>query len=162
MDNIEASVINHDTLTYSMGFVAEMAILIDGPDGARKRIKELIANGFIHMEEVLDELPDVPATQEDRYQRALDLVNVLGRAVGNELNELSHKGDREHLYRVFYEGMLSDYKRKVIGSSIERVVFDCGRGAGQILFSVSELERKEVIDTIMQDARIIFEEGVEA
>ena len=157
--NIKANIINHDKLCYGMGFITEMVLLIDGPKKAHKQIKKLIAKGV--PAELMEEPFDVPADDGERYQRALELVNAIGRAAGEELNEIGHEGDIQHLYRIFREGSTSNSDRKVVGSSLEKVFFDCGLGAGTIIFNVVKPDTEKKLGTLLSEMHEAFKLGVE-
>lgn len=161
--NIAASIVDHNTLSYSSDFVAEMALLIDGPEEMRRKFREMRLGppGFAEAAKAAADSPVIlPADDEDRYRRALGLVRVIGYAAGVELDEIGHTGDMSHLYRIFREGTVSSNKRQVIGSNIERAFFEAGLGAGTILFNVRKCENAEDVRGTIADAETAFREGV--
>ena len=157
-NQIEVKIINHNMLFCSTNATAEMYLLIYGSKKAHKLIKKLVADGY--PKELMGVSFNVPVNNEERYQRALDLVNAIGRAAGRELYEIGHKGDLEHLYRIFCEGTTSSRDKNIIGSSVEQAFFNCGLEAGTIIFNVVKPDTKEKFGTIMNDARNAFVEGV--
>jgi hypothetical protein len=136
-----------------------MTLLIDGPKKAHKQIKKLIAACRVPLD-VMDEPFDIPSDDDERYQRALELVYVIGKAAGEELDRTACEMGEKHLCRIFREGMLSEMKRKVVGSGIEKAVFECGQGAGTIVLLVRPPKTKEVFNTVMSDGEKAFMKGV--
>ena len=159
MNCIKECHFNGGNIFYNFPLFAELILLTMGPKKAHKEIKKLVSIGF--PKEIFDIPFVVPVDENERYERALNLINVIGRAVGKELAEVNHNGDMEHLYRIFREGMLSGFKRNVNGSTIERIFYEAGCASGHTVFNIRKVDTKEILDNIMLDARTAFEGGIE-
>ena len=159
--DIQVRIVNHDKVAYNMDATVEMILLTGGPAKVRKLLRQL-RNDPNFPKSTLTEKFITPTDEEERYVRALALVNNIGCAAGRELNEIGHKGNLEHLYRIFHEGVTSSKDKKVIGSSIERAFFECGFSAGAVIFNtVNPDTTKKNPLTILRELYEAFKQGVE-
>jgi hypothetical protein len=132
MTRAEASVLNGETLCYDANFVIELAALMLDKDEAMEKLKNLsektggTATDFLASR--LEEPLNFPAKKSEAYDRALSLVEAIGRAVGEELSRRDFMGEIEPYYLTFFQGMKSRRKPEdVSGSSLEKLFFMCGQ-----------------------------------
>ena len=158
--NVQAYIVNHDTVTYNADFSVEFLLLANDPARIEEQLQK-ICDGLINFQSIKTETFFIPSNEEERYERALALVNSIGFAAGRELKEIDYEGNYEDLYRIFCEGVILNNDKKVTGSSIERAFFECGFCSGAIIFSVVDPNIAEKYpSTILDDLFDAFKEGV--
>jgi hypothetical protein len=132
--NAAAKIVDGRRLCYNTALSVEIAKLAKGPEGWREALKNYARkrgaeNDFAPY---LKELSPVSSEME-RHIQALEIVKLIGRAVGEEVYRVHYDGNYEPLFLSFYKGFTSGEDPKgTTDGTLGDLFFECGQTGGGI------------------------------